>query len=94
MMSLFDPASFRRDVVAVAQCEEAPLSQIVEAFGTTDASLHGWLNRTHIKNGGQLGLSQKDSRRLRAAKAAPVQDSLAVLPNFVFLVAGAVSLAG
>jgi transposase len=40
------PAEFRRDVVAVARRNEAPISQIAKGFGISDASLHNWLNGT------------------------------------------------
>ena len=62
------PAEFRRDVVAVARRNEAPISQIAKDFGISDASLHNWLNRADIEDGVKPGATQKDSDELRAAK--------------------------
>ena len=62
------PAEFRRDVVAVARRNEAPISQIAKDFGISDASRHNWLNRADIEDGVKLGVIQKESDELRAAK--------------------------
>jgi transposase len=37
------PQEFRRDVVAVAQRKQAPLSQIARDFGISESCLHRWV---------------------------------------------------
>lgn len=39
------PVEFRRDVVAVARKQEAPISQIAKDFGISEATLHNWLRK-------------------------------------------------
>ena len=61
------PVEFRRDVVAVARKREAPLSQIAEDFGISDACLHNWLKRADFEDGNIPGVMEKDAAALREA---------------------------
>ncbi|WP_024365325.1 transposase [Arthrobacter sp. TB 26] len=45
------PAEFRRDVVSVARKHEAPISQIANYFGISEATLHDWLENADIEDG-------------------------------------------
>jgi transposase len=45
------PIEFRRDVVAVARKDEAPLSQIVKDFGISESCLHRWLKLADVEDG-------------------------------------------
>jgi transposase len=62
------PIEFRRDVVAVARKNEAPLSQIAKDFGISEACLHNWLKRADVEDGLTPGVTQKDTIELREAK--------------------------
>ena len=48
------PEEFRRDVVAVARKHEAPISQVAEDFGISEATLHNWLKKADIEDGAVL----------------------------------------
>ena len=45
------PIEFRRDVVAVARKNEAPIAQIAKDFGVSESCLHRWLNLADIEDG-------------------------------------------
>lgn len=62
------PKEFREDVVRVARQGEAPLKQIAEDFGISEASLHNWLKAADIEDGIRPGLSRKEATELREVK--------------------------
>lgn len=45
------PAEFRADVIAVARKGEAPLRQIAQDFGISEACLHRWLKIADREDG-------------------------------------------
>lgn len=45
------PAQFRADVIAVARKGEAPLRQIANDFGISEACLHRWLKIAYRQDG-------------------------------------------
>ena len=62
------PEKFRRDVVAVARKNEAPLSQIARDFGISEATLHNWLRKADVDDGVRPGATAAESEELRALK--------------------------
>lgn len=62
------PAEFRRDVVAVARKREAPLKQIAQDFGISDATLQNWLKRADIDEGVRDGVTSSEQKELREAR--------------------------
>jgi transposase len=64
------PAEFRRDVVAVAVARkrEAPLDQIANDFGMSEATLHKWLKRADIDEGVRDGVPSAEQKELREAR--------------------------
>ncbi|MDQ0820489.1 transposase [Arthrobacter sp. V4I6] len=62
------PAEFRRDVVAVARKDEAPVSQIAKDFGISEATLHNWLKKADIEEGARPGVTEKEAAELRDAR--------------------------
>lgn len=62
------PAEFRRDVVAVARKNEAPLFQIAKDFGVSEATLHNWLKKADIEDGIRPGITDDQASEIRAMK--------------------------
>ncbi len=62
------PAEFRRDVVAVARKREAPLKQIAQDFGISDATLQNWLKRADVDEGVRDGVTSSEQKELREAR--------------------------
>ena len=62
------PKEFREDVVRVARQGGAPLKQIAEDFGISEASLHNWLKAADIEEGVRPGLSSTETAELRDVK--------------------------
>ena len=62
------PQEFRRDVVAVAQRGEAPLSRIAKDFGVSESCLQRWLKIADVEDGVRPGVTQADAAELREAK--------------------------
>ncbi|QYB00212.1 IS3 family transposase (plasmid) [Rhodococcus sp. USK10] len=62
------PAEFRRDVVAVARKNEAPLFQIAKDFGVSEATLHNWLKKADIEDGIRPGVTDGQASEIRAMK--------------------------
>ena len=58
----------RRDVVAVARKREAPLKQIAQDFGISDATLQNWLKRADIDEGVRDGVTSSEQKELREAR--------------------------
>jgi transposase len=65
------PAEFRADVIAVARKGEAPLRQIAQDFGISEACLHRWLKIADREDGanrpGSAAASGDVSAQLREA---------------------------
>ena len=59
------PIEFRRDVVAVARKDEAPLSQVAKDFGISESCLHRWLKLADIDDGVRPGVTSSESAELR-----------------------------
>ncbi len=62
------PEEFRRDVIAVARRNEAPLSQIAKDFGISESCLHRWVKRSQIEEGVREGLTQAEEAEIRELK--------------------------
>lgn len=62
------PEEFRRDVVAVAQRREAPISQIARDFGISASCIQRWLKRAEIEDGVRDGLTLAEEAEIRALK--------------------------
>ena len=62
------PKEFRDDVVAVARKGQAPLNQIAQDFGISEASLHNWMKAADVEAGIKPGTTSAESRELREAK--------------------------
>ncbi|MEC5185973.1 transposase [Cryobacterium sp. MP_3.1] len=62
------PPEFRRDVVAVARKNEAPLKQIAKDFGISESCLANWLRKADVEEGVKPGVTEKESAELRDAK--------------------------
>jgi transposase len=62
------PEEFRRDVVAVAQRRQAPLSQIAKDFGISESCLHRWVKRAEIEDGVREGLTLAEEAEIRELK--------------------------
>ena len=62
------PEEFRRDVVAVAQRKQAPLSQIAKDFGISESCLHRWVKRAEIEDGVREGLTLAEEAEIRELK--------------------------
>ncbi len=62
------PIEFRRDVVAVARKNEAPIAQIAKDFGVSESCLHRWLNLADVEDGVRPGVTRSESTELREAK--------------------------
>lgn len=59
------PEEFRRDVVAVAQRKQAPLSRIARDFGISESCLHRWVRRAEIEDGVREGLTLAEEAEIR-----------------------------
>ncbi len=59
------PEEFRRDVVAVAQRKQAPLSRIARDFGISESCLHRWVRRAEIEDGVREGLTLGEEAEIR-----------------------------
>ena len=62
------PMEFRRDVVAVAQRREAPISQIARDFGISPSCIQRWLKRAEIEEGVRDGLTLAEETEIRELK--------------------------
>jgi len=62
------PKEFRDDVVRVARDSDAPIRQIAEDFGISDASLYNWLKQADIDDGKRDGVTSVEAAELAAAK--------------------------
>lgn len=62
------PKEFRDDVVRVARGSGAPVKQIAEDFGISDASLYNWLKQADIDDGKRDGVTSAEANELAAAK--------------------------
>ena len=62
------PKEFRDDVVRVARSSDAPVKQIAEDFGISDASLYNWLKQADIDDGRRDGVTSAEAQELAAAK--------------------------
>ena len=62
------PKEFRDDVVRVARDSDAPIKQIAEDFGISDASLYNWLKQADIDDGRRDGVTSVEAQELTAAK--------------------------
>ena len=62
------PEEFRRDVVAVARKDEAPMSQIAKDFGISESCLHRWVKRAEIEDGVREGLTLAEEAEIRELK--------------------------
>jgi transposase len=62
------PAEFRRDVIAVARRQEAPLSQIARDFGVSESCLHRWLKIADVEDGVRPGITQAEAVEIRDLK--------------------------
>jgi transposase len=62
------PIEFRRDVVAVARKNEAPIAQLAKDFGISESCLHRWLNLADVEDGVRPGVTAQESGELREAK--------------------------
>ena len=62
------PKEFRDDVVRVARDSDAPIKQIAEDFGISDASLYNWLKQADIDDGKRDGVTSVEAQELTAAK--------------------------
>lgn len=55
------PKEFRDDVVCVARSSDAPIKQIAEDFGISDASLYNWLKQADIDDGRRKGVTSVEA---------------------------------
>ena len=62
------PVEFRRDVVAVARKNDAPISRVAKDFGISESCLQRWLKLADIEDGHRPGVTQADAAELREAK--------------------------
>lgn len=62
------PAEFRPDVVAIARKHEAPIPQIANDFGISEATLHNWLKKADVEDGARPGVTDKEASALRDAR--------------------------
>ena len=62
------PKEFRDDVVRVARSSDAPIKQIAEDFGISDASLYNWLKQADIDDGKREGLTSVEADEMAAMK--------------------------
>ena len=62
------PLEFRRDVVAVARKNEAPIARVAKDFGISESCLQRWLKLADIEHGNRPGTTQADAAELREAK--------------------------
>jgi len=62
------PAEFRRDVVAVARRQQAPLAQVAKDFGISESCLHRWLKLEDIEDGVRPGLTVAEQAEIRELK--------------------------
>jgi transposase len=62
------PLEFRRDVVAVARKNEAPIARVAKDFGISESCLQRWLKLADIEDGNRPGVTQADAAELREAK--------------------------
>lgn len=62
------PKEFRDDVVRVARSSDAPIKQIAEDFGISDASLYNWLKQADIDDGKRDGLTSAEADEMTAMK--------------------------
>jgi transposase len=59
------PREFRDDVVRVARRHDAPISQIAQDFGISDATLYEWMKKADVDDGVRPGLSEADAAEMR-----------------------------
>jgi transposase len=59
------PLEFRRDVIALARRNEAPMSQIAKDFGISETCLHRWMKRAEIEDGLREGLTLAEEAEIR-----------------------------
>jgi transposase-like protein len=62
------PEEFRRDVVAVAQKGDIPLTQIAKDFGISQSCVKNWLKQADIEDGHRPGATRDESAELREAR--------------------------
>lgn len=62
------PVEFRRDVVADARKHEAPISQIANDFGISDATLHNCLKKADVEDGTRPGVTATEASELLDAR--------------------------
>ena len=62
------PKEFRDDVVRVARSSDAPIKQIADDFGISDASLYNWLKQADIDDGKREGLTSAEADEMAAMK--------------------------
>ncbi len=62
------PEEFRRDVVAVARKQQAPISQIARDFGISPSCIQRWLKRAEIEEGVRDGLTLAEEAEIRELK--------------------------
>ncbi|MBK4347687.1 transposase [Lacisediminihabitans changchengi] len=62
------PLEFRREVVAVARKNEAPIAQVAKDFGISESGLQRWLKLADIEDGNRPGVTQADATELREAR--------------------------
>ena len=62
------PKEFRDDVVRVARSSDAPIKQIAEDFGISDASLYNWSKQADIDDGKREGLTTAEADEMAAMK--------------------------
>ncbi|WP_188484684.1 IS3 family transposase [Cellulomonas carbonis] len=59
------PMEFRRDVVAVARCGDAPIKQVAADFGIAESCLRNWLRDADVEDGNRPGATASESAELR-----------------------------
>jgi len=62
------PKEFRRDVVAVARRNQAPLNQIAKDFGVSESCVRRWMKRADIEDGVRDGLTLAEEAEIRDLK--------------------------
>lgn len=62
------PLEFRRDVVAVARKNEAPIARVAKDFGISESCLQRWLKLADIEDGAKPGITPAGAAELRDAR--------------------------
>ncbi|GGL05674.1 transposase [Salinibacterium xinjiangense] len=62
------PLEFRRDVVAVARKNGAPIARVAKDFGISEWCLQRWLKLVDFEDGNRPGVTQADAAELREVK--------------------------